>query len=129
MWYQKGHIVVPIQRATAQTYQILNTETCSVTTQQNMLRACLIATIVIYFHFLSFLFDSNVSMKPSLIGLYREKPPSSVGKLSLEIVEFHPDQLKLQVVASFICLIHFYKSLSMVSTLLRVYFGSKCLRV
>ena len=27
-----------------------------------------------HFHFLSFLFDSNVSMKPSLIGLYREKP-------------------------------------------------------
>ena len=38
-----------------------------------------------------FLFDSNVPMKPSLIGLYGERPL----KLNLiRIVRIHPDQLK-----------------------------------
>ena len=44
-----------------------------------------------HFHFLSFLFDSNVSMKPSLIGLYGER----LLKLSLiRIVRIQPDQLQ-----------------------------------
>ena len=44
-----------------------------------------------HFHFLSFLFDSDVSIKPSLIGLYGERPL----KLSLKrIVRNHPDQLQ-----------------------------------
>ena len=40
-----------------------------------------------------FLFDSNVPRKPSLIGLYREKPFRY-----LQIVKFHPDQLKTATV-------------------------------